>query len=398
MSAFRYSALAPDGKTERGNLEGGSARQIREQLRARGLTPLEVTPIAGDASTGARQIRVSTTDFTLFARLVGALLEAGLELESALRSSAAQAPARIDAFYATVLSRVLQGTALADALHEIRGVPPLSIAAIAAGEKSGQLAAVLLALAEHGERRANMRGRIAAALAYPTILTLVSLSVAVALVTYVVPEVTRVFDGYQRELPWLTQWLIALSDFLRNHAIALVTLLAILVFVVTAGVRTRAGQVALERLLSATPGLGAMRRAIDRERFLDTLGMLLAGGVPVVEALRAAAAVVGTAALRAGAERGAIAVEGGRTLVEALAPSGLLTPVGAQLVAAGEEAARLEQMLERAARIEAESLTRRLDLVLAMLEPALVLLMGGVVLLIVLAILLPIFELNTLIA
>jgi general secretion pathway protein F len=398
VPAFRYTALDDQGRTNRGTVEGGSARQAREQLRARGLTPLEVTPMTGGGTETVARVRVSSAEFNLFARLIGGLLEAGLELEAALRATAEQAPRRAQAFYATVLTNVLQGQTLSEALASIPGMPALGVSAIAAGERSGQVAGVLSALADHGERRAQMRSRVLLALLYPIILTIVSAAVALLLVTYVVPEVTRVFEGYDRDLPWLTQALIYLSDFLRSHALAIGTIVTVSVGAVVAMLRSVKGRALWDACLSRVPGIGALRRAVDRERFADTLAMLLGGGVPLVDAVRASAGVVATSKLHAGALSAAQEIEHGRSVVDALGGTSLLSSISMQLVAAGEEGSTLEVMLTRAARFEGERLGRRLDTVLGLAEPLLILVMGGVVLLIVLAILLPIFELNTLIA
>lgn len=398
MGAFRFVALDADGRTERGALDGGSARQVRENLRARGLTPLEVEPLVDRPSDAGSGTRVRPSDFTLFARLLAELLDAGLELEAALRTTAAQAPPRLERFHATVLARVLQGVSLADSLADVAGVSTMSVAAVAAGERSGALGPVLRALAEHGERREAMRGRIALAMLYPAILMLVSTAVALTLVTWVVPEVARVFDGYQRELPWLTRALMAAGEFFRANGAWLVPTVLVAVGLSIWQARRPSGQQMADRVLSRVPGVAALRRTADRERFLDTLAMLLSGGVPVVQALRAGAAVVETGTLRVAAEAAADDVERGRSVRDALESTDLLSVVGAQLVAAGEESSRLDTMLARAARIESDRLARQLALWLGILEPALVLIMGGVVLLVVLAILLPIFELNSLIA
>ena len=398
LGAFRYIAIDAAGKTDKGTVDGGSARQAREALRDRGLTPVEVVPVAQRDSKGRATIRLSAGEFALFARLVGGLLEAGLELEAALRSTAAQSPNRTKGWYAAVLGAVLQGQNLSQSLATVGRISALATAAIEAGERSGQLAPVLSALADHAERRSQLRSRILVALLYPIILTLVSLSVAVLLVTYVVPEVTRVFEGYGQDLPVLTQWLIGLSAWLRSYAVELGFGLCALVGCVAMAARTERGAEAFDHILNGLPGVGAVRRAADRERFADTLAMLLGGGVPLVDALRAAAAVLATRTLRAQAETVASSVELGQPVTDAMAKSQLLSGITMQLVAAGEESSRLESMLERAAQLEGNQLKQRLEVAMGLAEPLLVLLMGGVVLLIVLAILLPLFELNTLIA
>ena len=236
------------------------------------------------------------------------------------------------------MGAVLQGKNLSQSLATVGRVSELATAAIEAGERSGQLAPVLLALADHAERRSQLRSQILVALLYPIILTLVSVLVAVLLITYVVPEVTRVFEGYDRDLPELTQWLIALSGWLRNYAFELAFGASALVCGAAMAARTERGAEAIDHVLNRLPGVGAVRRAVDRERFADTLAMLLGGGVPLIEALRSAAAVLATGALREQAQAVASAVERGQPVADAMAKSQLLSGITIQLVAAGEKA------------------------------------------------------------
>ncbi|NKC12979.1 MAG: type II secretion system protein GspF [Gammaproteobacteria bacterium] len=418
MSAFEYSAVDARGRTVKGVAEGGSARHVRDQLRGGGLTPLQVEPLVRepvdrgsatrkpastqvpqpDAVSRPRRVaRLSHAEYTLFLRLLGSLLEAGLELEVALRTAQRQAGARAQVFYGSLIARILEGMNLSQALRAMGNVPRLGIAAIAAAERAGQLAAVLVALADHGERREYMRNKVMMALLYPAILTLVSVGVALALVTYVVPEVARVFEGYRAELPLMTRALLASSDFLNTYGAALAVLGVVVVVCISAARHSPAASRVYDRIAMATPGLRWLRRAVERERFLDTLAMLLAGGVPLVEAMRGAADVLQSELLRAGAEQAIAQARRGQTLAAAMGPSGLLSPVTLQLVSAGEQSARLEDMLMRAAHLEGAQLERRVATSLALLEPVLILVMGVMVLAIVLAILLPIFELNTLI-
>ncbi|MBT6274909.1 MAG: type II secretion system F family protein [Chromatiales bacterium] len=402
MSAYSYAAVDPRGRTIRGTIDGSSARHARDQLREDGLTVLHIEgmsegTVATTQVTPQLNARLSDPELTLFLRLLGSLLEAGLELEAALRASQRQATAKAGKFYAVLVSKVLEGLNLSEALASMGAVQRLGVAAIAAGERAGKLAGVLSALADHGERRADMRNRITMALLYPAILTVVAVGVALALVTYVVPEVARVFEGYERELPFLTRALLGLSSFLNTHGLMLALVGGVISLACWFASRRPAVRHAFNRILMATPGVRILRLAMERERFLDTLAMLLGGGVPLVEAMRGATDVLVSEQLRRGATLAVQDVERGQTLALAMQPSGLLSPITTQLVTAGEEGARLEEMLMRAARIEGDRLQRRLAASLILLEPALILVMGVMVLLIVLAILLPIFELNTLI-
>jgi general secretion pathway protein F len=407
MAVYSYTALDSAGRRVKGVIEGDTARAARTNLRAQALvpielSPLELAPLASNASSsGGRSAlnRVRAADYDLFCRLVGSLLEAGLELSAALQSAAKQASPRARPLYLAVHAEVQQGKSLSEALAaSARSRSTLSLAALAAGERTGNIAQVLLAIADHAERRAELRSRVKMALVYPAVLSVVAIGVVTGLMAYVVPEVVRVFDGFQQELPLLTRVLVGLSDGLNDWGSALL-LVVLAVFAGAPILAARADtRLAVDRLTMRLPIIANMRKTMQREQFLDTLAMLLGGGVPLVEALQGTAAVMTSEVMKASVLRIAREVESGRSLEASLEDAQLLSPVSLQLVAAGVEGARLEVMLARAANLEREQIKQRLALALALLEPAMIILMGGFVLLIVIAILLPVFELNRLVA
>ena len=402
MPVYSYIALDTAGKRTKGVIEDESARSARTRLRDQALVPVEVTALAAAVTGGSARVtlrRIKASDYFLFCRLVGSLLDAGLELSEALQSAARQATPRAKPLYLASHAQVQQGQALSVALANVGELPAaLSTAALAAGEKTGNVAQVLLAIADHAERRAELRGRITTALVYPAVLSIVALSVAIGLMIFVVPEVTRVFDGLRQELPWLTRAFIGISNALRDWG--WVMLLAGTVASISLASLSRRPQFQrlIDRLTMRIPLVAPLRRSIQREQLLDTLAMLLSGGVPLVDALRGAGAVLNSHSARAAVLDIARNVEGGQPLDEAMQTSQLLSPVALQLVAAGVESARLDSMLARAAALEREQIRTRLALALALLEPLLIVMMGGFVLVLVIAILLPVFELNRLIA
>lgn len=400
MPVFRYDALSPDGRKSSGVLEAESARDARSALRDQGLTPLSVTDTRGNSGRDATSRWASErAELTVLYRVLGNLLTAGVELADALESAAQQASTRGQALCLAIRAEVVQGTALSAAIPKvIPNVPTMVPAILSAGEEAGHLGAVLLGLADHADRAGAMRSRIGIALIYPMVLVLVSMLVVMALMVHVVPEITRVFAGFQQELPILTRTLIWVSDALRDWWWILVVMIATVIGAGRAAATMAGVRRALDAVLLRVPLFSAVYTAIERERFLDTLGLLLQGAVSVQDALRASAAVMRSSHLKLQAEGVAKDVERGRALNLALQDTMLLTPVGLQLVSAGVESSRLSEMVQSAARMERAALEARLSLLLGLLEPALILMMGLFVLVIVIAILLPIFELNRLVA
>jgi general secretion pathway protein F len=398
MAAFRYEALDATGRVVSGSLQADTPRHARTQLRAQGLLPSVLDPV-GRPGLRARRRRIPSAELALVTRQMATLLESGLTLEqtlSALIEEAAQTPSRD--VLAGVRAEVTAGLDLAGAI----GVYPESFpdfyrALVQGGEQSGALPAVLAHLADYLEMRHAMKQKTALALLYPALVAAVALLIVAGLVMYVVPQVVQVFQQSRQALPLLTRGVIGLSDFLRT---AWPYLAAFAIAGVVLG-RMALRRPALERrwhaLLLRTPGYGGLVRSADVARFASTLSILIGGGVPLLAALESGARVMTNAVLRSAVAEAAARVREGASLARALAAARVFPPLLVHLVASGEASGRLQRMLERAARLENQALERRLAVFLTLLEPAMILVMGAIVLLIVLAILMPIISMNQLV-
>ncbi|MCB1716896.1 MAG: type II secretion system inner membrane protein GspF [Candidatus Competibacteraceae bacterium] len=397
MPAFHYAALDTEGGSHKGLLEGDTARQVRQQLRDRGLTPLEVREASPRRSRGGqRHGRISATELALLTRQLATLINSALSVERALAAVAEQTgKARLSGLLLAVRARVLEGQTLASALDEFpHTFPDLYRATVAAGEQSGHLAAVFERLADYTESRQQLHQKISLALVYPVLLTGVAVTIVIGLLAYVVPQVVQVFVSTGQTLPALTRGLIVLSDFLRDYGV-LLAVIVLLAVVGTALLLRRPGpKQQWQRWQLRLPLLGRLLRGINTARFARTLSILSASGVPVLDALRISAQVLSNLPMRMAVERAAGRVKEGEGLQQALSSSGYFPPLTLQLIASGEASGKLEPMLERAAQQQERETETLISAVLALFEPLLILLMGGIVLTIVLAILLPIFELN----
>jgi general secretion pathway protein F len=400
MAAFQYAALDERGRNRKGVLEGDTARQVRQQLRERGLTPVEVEEVtAQQGSRGGyrRTTRISATDLALVTRQLATLVNSGLPLEEALSSVARQAgnKGRLNSLLIAIRTRVLEGHTLATALSDFPQVfPELYRATVAAGEQSGHLDIVFERLADYTETRQQMRQKIALALFYPALLTGVAILIVTGLLTYVVPQVVQVFNSVGQQLPFLTQALIAISDFLQGYGLLLLSALVALAFSYSYSLRRSGFRRLVHRLQLRIPLLSRLIRGINTARYARTFSILMASGVPVLEALRISSQVISNLPMREAVEQAAARVKEGTSLHTALSESGHFPPMTVQLIASGEASGRMEAMLERAAMQQERETETLIAALLGIFEPVLILSMGVVVLTIVLAILLPIFDLN----
>jgi general secretion pathway protein F len=395
MPAFAYQVLDADGRRQRGVVQADTPRAARTLLRERGLHPLEVAALREGSGLGQR---LAVAPLALFSRQLAVLVGSGLPIDEALSALAEASEGRLQAVVLTLRARVMEGATLANALAEQgETFPRLYRASVAAGESAGRLDQVLRRLADHAEASAALRQRVLMALTYPLLLTVVALSVVTALMIYVVPQVTTVFIQQGQVLPWATRTLIAVSDLLREQGgwILLLGLGA------TAGgiaaLRAPASRHRLQSLLLATPLFGRLLRAADSARFSRTLALLVGSAVPLLEALQIAAGVVSTLPMREALGRVALRVREGQGFSRALAESGQFPPIPLRLVQSGERSGKLDVMLDEAAAYGERELDTAVGIASAALGPLVIIAVGGLVLFIVLAILLPIFELNTLV-
>jgi len=407
MAAFRYSAVDSDGREQSGVLEADSARAARQLLRTQGLVALNVQAVlsagARAGAGGAFGRRLSSTELSVVTRQLSSLLNAALPVADALTVLVEESERQwMRELMAAIRTDVLAGSSLSAALaRHPRQFPDLYRALIAAGEESGQLGSVLSSLADFIEERARLQQKISLAFVYPAIVTAVALLVVTGLLTFVIPQVVKVFTQTRQSLPLLTRMMIALSEFVRSDGWIVLVLLAAAAAAAWWALRTPALRLRWHRTILRLPVVGVLSRSLNTARFAGTLSILVGSGVPILRSLQAAGETLGNEALRGRVTEASVRVREGFSLASALrrdergpARSRLFPPVLIHLIASGEATGQLPQMLARAADMHAREAERRTLFFTSLLEPALILLMGGVVTLIVLAVLLPIIEIN----
>ena len=412
MAAYRYAAADASGRETTGVLEADSARAARQLLRGRGLVPLTVEPVVSDAQKQALSLalgrRLSQTELAVITRQLASLLGAALPVADALTVMVEQSEKQsVRELMAAIRTDVLGGSSLSKALaRHPRQFPDIYRALIAAGEESGKLGSVLQSLADYIEERARLQQKITLAFVYPAIVTFVALAVVIGLLTYVVPQVVQVFANTRQALPLLTRALIATSDFVRGYGWIVAALVAIGAFLINRALRVDAVRMRWHQRILRLPVAGVLARSINTARFASTLSILVGSGVPMLRALQAAGETLTNLAMRARVVEATQRVREGFSLAKALRADAeeerraghakLFPPVLIHLIASGEATGRLPEMLARAADIHAREAERRALFFTSLLEPALILTMGVVVMLIVLAVLLPIIEINQL--
>ncbi|MDH5424546.1 MAG: type II secretion system inner membrane protein GspF [Gammaproteobacteria bacterium] len=408
MAAFEYLALDTKGREKKGLAEGDTARHVRQQLRNQGLMPLSVSEAASqDKKQNADkkvafsfQRSISAADLALFTRQLATLLSASLPLEESLAAVAEQTETpRIKSMIFAIRAKVLEGHTLAHGLAEFpKAFPELYIATVSAGEQTGYLEDILERLADYTENRQLMRQKVSMALLYPAILTVMALIVVLGLMTYVVPQVVSVFDNINQELPGLTVGMIATSDFLRSYWLYLIIGIVSAAYVFKAWLKNEANRYRYHRYILKLVLIGKLSRSMNTARFARTLSILSSSGVPILDALRIAAQVISNLPMKKAVMDAAGKVREGSNVSISLEQSKLFPPMTIRLIASGESSGKMEDMLERAAVQQERELESMISVILGIFEPLLILAMGVVVLIIVLAILLPIFELNQLVA
>src|ERR1700730_11192986 len=400
MGAFEYTALDNGGKERKGILEGDTPRHIRQLLREKQLLPVTVNEVAQKEARRQRSFSltrgVSTGDLSLFTRQLATLVRAGLPLEESLLAVSQQTEKpRVQSIILGVRSKVMEGHPLADGLGEFpRVFPEIYRSTVAAGEQSGKLDGILERLADYTEGRELIRQKILAAMLYPIVLSIMCFAIVCGLMVYVVPKVVAVFESAKGKLPLITQILIATSDFIRNYGIYMVIAVVVAAFLFRRWLGNPANRRIWHRAQLRMPMVGKLSRGFNTARFTRTFSILSASSVPVLEALRISGEVVTNLPMRDAVTEAAARVREGAAIGRSLGVSKLFPPMTIHLISSGESSGELESMLERAAIAQ----ERELDGLLAgMLGPMLIVGMGGFVMAIVFAMLLPIFEMNQLI-
>lgn len=403
MTAWEYSALGADGRERHGVLEGDTARQVRQLLREQSLLPVTVTEVADLAPRRGLRFaparRVRAADLALLTRQLATLVRAGLPLEEALLAVSQQSEkVRVRNIVAGVRSRVMEGRSLAEGFGAFpRVFPEIYRATVAAGEQSGHLDTVLERLADYTENRQVLQQKISNAMVYPVLLAVVCAGIVAVLLGYVVPEVVRVFEAGHQQLPLLTRLLIAGSDFLRAWWWLLVASAGLVFAGLRRWLRAPAARLRYHQFKLRLPLVGLVTRGTNAARFARTFAILTASAVPVLEALRIAGEVVTSLPMRHAVQEAAVRVREGAPIARSLGVSRLFPPMLVHLIASGETSGRLEDMLERAATNQERELDGLVNTAVGILGPAMILLMGAFVFLIVIALLLPIFQLNQLV-
>lgn len=406
MPAFEYQALDQTGRQQKGVLEGDTSRQIRSQLRAMGLNPLSVEQVANKASKSSgksfsfsRNRSLSAADKALVTRQLATLIEAALPVEEALAAVSQQSSRDwIKSMMLAVRSRVVEGHTMADAMAEFpASFDYLYCAMVAAGEKSGQLGPVLSRLADYTEKQQALRSKVSVALIYPIFLILVAFGVVSFLLSYVVPMVVEQFTNLNAELPLLTKIVIGLSEFLQSWGLALLVAMIGVYFLFHYLMRIKVYRTTWHRIQLMLPVFSKVVIGLSSSRFARTLAIMVASGVPLLEGMRIAADLVSNEVIKSVISDATIRVREGASLNRALAESGYFPPMMLHMIASGENSGELEQMLERTADHQDQDFETMVTVSLGLFEPVMILVMGILVLLIVLAILLPIFQLNQLV-
>ena len=404
MGAFEFTALDAGGSEHKGVLEGDAPRQIRQQLRDRGWAPISVHEVAQqEQQRGRRSFSfrrgINAADLALITRQFATLVRSGLPVEEALQAVSQQTEKpRIKGMLVGVRARVMEGQSLAAALEDFpRAFNDLYRATVAAGEQSGHLEVVLDRLADYTDGRQALRQKVFLALIYRVLVIVVALCVVILLLAYVVPQVVQVFENVGQDLPMLTRGLIAVSDFIRGNGMTLLFMIIATVIGLKLLLRRPGPRHGYHRLQLSLPMVSRLVRGLNAARFARTLSILTESGVPVLEALCISSQVVSSMPMRASVEEAARLVREGSSLNKALERSGYFPPMTIHLIASGETSGKLELMLDRAASSQERELESLMQTMVGLFGPFMILIMGGIVLVIVLAILLPIFNLNQLV-
>jgi general secretion pathway protein F len=410
MGAFEYVVLDEKGRERKGVAEGDTAKQVRQNLRDKGLIPLQINVASQKTSSdsGSKsafsslhlfQRGISTTELALITRQMATLVQASLPLDESLAAVAKQSEKqRIRSMMYAVRAKVMEGHTLATGLGEYpKAFSDLYRATVDAGEKSGHLDTVLERLADYTENQQELQGRVRQALIYPAFLTVFAIAIVIFLMTNIVPQVVSVFEDIGQDLPGLTLTLIAISDFVIAYGIYLLIAVIAIILGVRALLKRPKYLERYHRWLLRIPIIQKLVRGLNTALFTRTFSILTGSGVTVLESMRISAQVVGNLPMRNAILEATDRVREGTAIKKSLDSSKLFPPMTLQLIASGENSGNLEEMLDRAATQQEREQVTLIAYIVGIFEPAIILTMGVLVLLIVLGILLPIFDLNQLV-
>lgn len=403
MGAFEYLALDQAGKESKGLIEGDTPKHVRQILRDRSLLPVVITEVAQKEARRQRSFSLragmSVAELAIVTRQLASLSQSGLPLEEALLAVAQQNDnQRTKSIMLGVRSKVVEGHTLADGLKEFpQSFPELYRSTVAAGEQSGHLDVVLDRLADYTESRQELKQRINNAMIYPIALILMSIGIIAFMLASVVPRIVSIFENTSGELPLLTRVMIASSDFLRDHWFIILIVLAATIFGIWKLLQQENARRRYHRFLLRLPIAGRLTRGVNTARFTRTLSILAGSGVPILEGLKISASVIENLPMREAVLDASLRVREGASISQSLATSKLFPPMMVHLIASGEAGGKLEEMLTRTANYQEREVDGLIAALLGILQPMLIVIMGGIVMTIVLAVLMPIFEINDLI-
>jgi general secretion pathway protein F len=408
MAAFDYQAVDSKGKTQKGVIEGDTPRQVRGFLRDQGLMPIEVIPTLTKNAEGeikksflssGKGSKISPSDLALITRQLATLVESGLPLEESLIAVAEQCEKnQIKSMMMGVRTKVTEGYGLSESMAEYpKTFNRLYRAMVAAGEKSGHLDKVLNRLADYTEQRQAMRSQLIQALVYPIIMTVVATGVIAILLTAVVPKIVGQFEHMGENLPATTQFLIASSDFLRDYGLFILLLIVASILVFNHLMKKPHLQMSFHQQVLRLPGVGKVVKGINTARFARTLSILTASAVPLLESMRISGEVLDNLYIKKQVQESSNKVREGASLKVSLEQTKLFPPMMLHMIASGEKSGQLEHMLGRAADNQDREFDALVNISLKAFEPALMVVMAGVVLFIVMAILQPILALNNMV-
>ncbi len=404
MGAFEYTIIDERGREKKGTIEGDTAKHVRQKLRENGWSPLSVKEIAERSSSnkkssisiGKPRGSLSTKDLALVTRQLATLVRAALPIEEALKTTAQQSEKpKLKRILISVRSKVMEGHPLADGFAEFPSAfPDLYVATVRAGEHTGHLDMILERLADYTEIRQALQQKVSTALIYPIALSVIAIAVVVGLLTFVVPQIVGVFENQSQELPNITIAMITLSDFIRNHWIALISVIGILLFGFSFGMKKEKFKFKVHQIYLRIPLIKKIVRGLNTGRFARTFSILISSGVPILDGLKISSKVISNLPMRNAVIEATSKIREGAGIGRSLEQSKQFPPITINLISSGESSGKLEEMLDRAAISQERDIEGLIATLLALLEPILIVTMGGVVMMIVMAVLLPIFEMN----
>ena len=398
MSVFEYKAIDINGKESSGIIEGDSQKSARHLLQAQHLTIVEIAKSNRKLSQTKSWLApiLSMTDVSLFMRQLASLLQAAMPIDEALQTIATHSHKKhVKKTIQQVRSSVTEGKSLASSLQlNTKGLPPYFIATVEAGERSAKLGYILENLADEIQQQESFKKKISTALIYPLLISFVALTVVVSLLLFVVPQIVTVFDSMNQVLPPLTVVIIELSNFLTTYIEIIIATLIAIVIGVKIALRQQVTKTKIQKVMSRFPIVGKIMVNSNAVRFSRTLALLHDSGTPILTALKNTAESLSYLPMKEGVLKATEKVRAGSTLFKSLESQNVLPPMTLYMLASGEKSAQLSEMLNKAADIQETELDIYTVKVISLFEPLMILFMGAIVLLIVLAILLPIFELN----